>query len=188
MVRLSEAIARANCTEEVRRLPPPFLLFPKLISFFSHQITVEFVNEAYNLLSQSIVHVEKDDVDIDDSDDEDDNNDDEGGDAAAAAPSPSVRDSATPAPAAPVQPAKPKISITYDRYMQIMTRVVYMISEHEAAEGAGMPRSEVVQQYLDSIENELGTIEQLEAETQLVEKVLNKLIKVRLLSFFPCSR
>lgn len=149
------------------------------------QITVEFVNEAYNLLSQSIVHVEKDDVDIDDSDDEDENGyDDDGAAGPDAAPSPAARDSATPAPApTPAQPAKPKVSITYDRYMQIMTRVVYMISEHEAAEGAGMPRSEVVQQYLDSIENELGTIEQLDAETQLVEKVLNKLIKVRLSPF-----
>ncbi|GAA5862576.1 hypothetical protein JCM8547_002112 [Rhodosporidiobolus lusitaniae] len=163
MVRLSEAIARANCTEE---------------------ITVEFVNEAYNLLSQSIVHVEKDDVDIEDSDNEDDNggdNNQDGPDDDEAAPSPAgdARASATPAPAA--QPAKPKISISYDRYMQIMTRIVYMVAEHEQEEGAGMARSEVVQQYLDSIESELGTIEQLEAETQLVEKVLNKLVKEKYL-------
>ncbi len=56
-----------------------------------------------------------------------------------------------------------------------------MIAEHEKEEGAGMPRSEVVQTYLDGIEDQLGTIEQLEAETQLVEKVLNKLIKEKYL-------
>jgi DNA replication licensing factor MCM6 len=61
--------------------------------------------------------------------------------------------------------------------MLLMQRIVYMIAEHEKEEGAGMPRSEVVQTYLDGIEDQLGTIEQLEAETQLVEKVLNKLIK-----------
>ena len=62
-----------------------------------------------------------------------------------------------------------------------MQRIVYMIAEHEKEEGAGMPRSEVVQTYLDGIEDQLGTIEQLEAETQLVEKVLNKLIKEKYL-------
>ncbi|TKA57033.1 hypothetical protein B0A53_00989 [Rhodotorula sp. CCFEE 5036] len=172
MVRLSEAIARANCTEE---------------------ITVEFVNEAYNLLSQSIIHVEKDDVDIDsDEDDAAGDNDDGGEDGgagdddgngsprrartASATPAPS----AAPAPAAPA-PKKPKVTISYDKYMLLMQRIVYMIAEHEKEEGAGMPRSEVVQTYLDGIEDQLGTIEQLEAETQLVEKVLNKLIKEKYL-------
>ncbi|GAA5965759.1 hypothetical protein JCM8115_000916 [Rhodotorula mucilaginosa] len=172
MVRLSEAIARANCTEE---------------------ITVEFVNEAYNLLSQSIIHVEKDDVDIDsDEDDAAGDNDDGGEDGgagdddgngsprrartASATPAPST----TPAPAA-AAPKKPKVTISYDKYMLLMQRIVYMIAEHEKEEGAGMPRSEVVQTYLDGIEDQLGTIEQLEAETQLVEKVLNKLIKEKYL-------
>jgi DNA replication licensing factor MCM6 len=45
MIRLSEAIARANCVNE---------------------ITPMFVKEAYNLLKLSIIHVEKDDVEMDD--------------------------------------------------------------------------------------------------------------------------
>jgi len=204
MVRLSEAIARANCTEEVRPLCPSlFRLFaaraPSLtLSQTSRsQITVPFVQEAYNLLSQSIIHVEKDDVDIDsDSDDEggldgangggDDNNDDD--DDGADAPSPGARArtaTATPGPgqdaAAAAAAKKPKVSITYDRYMQMMQRIVYMVSEHESATGSGMPRSEVVQAYLDGVEEQLGTIEQLENETQLVEKVLTKLVKERYL-------
>jgi DNA replication licensing factor MCM6 len=44
MIRLSEAIARANCTSE---------------------ITPAFVREAYSLLRQSIIHVEQDDIDFD---------------------------------------------------------------------------------------------------------------------------
>ncbi|KIP12786.1 hypothetical protein PHLGIDRAFT_81292 [Phlebiopsis gigantea 11061_1 CR5-6] len=44
MIRLSEAIARANCTAE---------------------ITPAFVREAYSLLRQSIIHVEQDDIDFD---------------------------------------------------------------------------------------------------------------------------
>ncbi|KAG8852536.1 MCM DNA helicase complex subunit mcm6 [Tulasnella sp. 330] len=47
MIRLSEAIARANCTEEIQ---------PK------------FVREAYSLLRQSIIHVESDDVDLEEDD------------------------------------------------------------------------------------------------------------------------
>ncbi|GAA5959122.1 hypothetical protein JCM3765_006348 [Sporobolomyces pararoseus] len=187
MVRLSEAIARANCTEE---------------------ITVDFVNEAYNLLSQSIIHVEKDDVDIDESSDEEDNDnnddeggadDNEGGDAAQSsqagpttspsngrgghngAAAPPSRDGtprqATPAP----PPKKPKVSISYDKYMLMMQRIVYMIAEHEKEEGAGMPRSEVVQTYLDGIEDEMGSIEQLDNETLLIEKVLTKLVKEKYL-------
>ncbi|GAA5906528.1 hypothetical protein JCM8208_000471 [Rhodotorula glutinis] len=170
MVRLSEAIARANCTEE---------------------ITVPFVQEAYNLLSQSIIHVEKDDVDIDsDSDDEagldggNDDDDDDDNDDGADAPSPAARArtaTATPGPGQDAAAKKPKVSITYDRYMQMMQRIVYMVSEHESATGSGMPRSEVVQAYLDGVEEQLGTIEQLEHETQLVEKVLTKLVKERYL-------
>src|SRR5271169_4680820 len=49
MIRLSEAIARANCVNE---------------------ITPAFVKEAYTLLKQSIIHVEKDDLEMDDEDDD----------------------------------------------------------------------------------------------------------------------
>ena len=43
MIRLSEAIARANCVDE---------------------ITPAFVREAFNLLKQSIIHVDRDDVEV----------------------------------------------------------------------------------------------------------------------------
>ncbi|KAK0532983.1 MCM DNA helicase complex subunit mcm6 [Tilletia horrida] len=51
MIRLSEAIARAHCR---------------------HEITPAFVREAYALLRQSIIHVEKDDIDLEDDDEDDD--------------------------------------------------------------------------------------------------------------------
>lgn len=47
MIRLSEAIARANC---------------------QHEITPAIVREAYSLLRQSIIHVEQDDISFDDED------------------------------------------------------------------------------------------------------------------------
>src|SRR5271168_3732499 len=49
MIRLSEAIAKANCVEEIT---PPMVV------------------EAFNLLRQSIISVEKDDVEVDEDDEE----------------------------------------------------------------------------------------------------------------------
>jgi DNA replication licensing factor MCM6 len=163
------------------------------------QITPAFVKEAYALLSQSIIHVEKDDVEIDsDSDDDDDEAPAATGDAPATsqtgpgASSPSRRPDAiaeddeeedsAPTPKAttpvPQAPKKPKVSITYDKYMLIMQKVVYMLADVERETNAGLPRSEVVQRYLEDLEGEMTGIEQLEAETVLIEKVLTKLVKV----------
>ncbi|KAE8259426.1 hypothetical protein A4X13_0g1021 [Tilletia indica] len=58
MIRLSEAIARAHCR---------------------HEITPGFVREAYALLRQSIIHVEKDDIDLEDDEEDDGPNPNAGG-------------------------------------------------------------------------------------------------------------
>jgi DNA replication licensing factor MCM6 len=63
MIRLSEAIARANCVPDVRHAYPNFLV-PRP-SHLSSQIQPAFVREAYTLLRQSIIHVEQDDIDFD---------------------------------------------------------------------------------------------------------------------------
>ena len=62
MIRLSEAIARANCTAEVglRRCETMVVTHAGIC-----QITPAFVREAYTLLRQSIIHVEQDDIDFD---------------------------------------------------------------------------------------------------------------------------
>ncbi|KAK4056262.1 MCM DNA helicase complex subunit mcm6 [Microbotryomycetes sp. JL221] len=198
MVRLSEAIARANCTEV---------------------ITPAFVKEAHALLSQSIIHVEKDDVEIDSDDDDEDDDENPLGPAPTTSQSgvgpssptrripgggngggnveddgdhdnndgdqqrPQDEDAAddrqiTPAPA----PAKkPKVTISYDKYVQIMQKVVYTLAEVERETNQGLPRSEVVQRYLDDMESELGSLDQLESETILIEKVLSKLVKEKYL-------
>ncbi|KAM0749968.1 minichromosome maintenance protein 6 [Meredithblackwellia eburnea MCA 4105] len=193
MIRLSEAIARANCTEK---------------------ITPDFVNEAFSLLSQSIIHVEKEDVVVgeDDDDDDDDGGDDEGDEAQpssqagpATTPSRPPRDggargdddaqddaddedgdakvkperaTATPAP----EPKKSrKVAISYDKYMTIMQKVVYMLHEAETTTNKGLPRSTVVIQYLEDVEGELQDPEALLQEEVLIKKVLNKLVKEKYL-------
>lgn len=77
------------------------------------------------------------------------------------------------------------MSITYDKYMVIMQKVVYMLADVERDTNAGLPRSEVVQRYLDDMESEMSSVEQLESETVLIEKVLSKLVKVRYSLFSP---
>jgi DNA replication licensing factor MCM6 len=66
--------------------------------------------------------------------------------------------------------------------MSIMQKVVYHLADVEREKNTGLPRSEVVQWYLEEVENEITSVEQLEQETLLIDKVLTKLVKVRSLS------
>jgi DNA replication licensing factor MCM6 len=65
MIRLSEAIARANCQNDVRHFT--FIPFIQLTFI---QITPQIVREAYSLLRQSIIHVEQDDINFDEEEDD----------------------------------------------------------------------------------------------------------------------
>ena len=150
MIRLSEAIARANCVND---------------------ISVDFVREAYNLLKQSIIHVEKDDVEMDDEDDEQE------------------------APATEEQPPetqpvvrKEKTKVQYDKYVHMMNLIVRKLDEDERAGGQGIERDELIQWYLEQNEEEMNTEELLHQEAQLVRKVLKRLKKVSLMSFFADYR
>lgn len=180
MIRLSEAIAKANCVEDV---------------------TPMFVREAFGLLRQSIISVEKDDVEVGDEEDEvvngenghgdqgdqdgdspmddgspqhSDNDDDDDGNVDGAA---ATRASATPAPA----PRKTKIE--YDKYMSILNLLVRRVNQDELANGSGVDHDDLVVWYLEQKEDDLNTQEELESERELVGKVLKRMVKVRLLYF-----
>ena len=218
MIRLSEAIARANCMNEVR--PIPSINNPCHTDLHA-QITPAFVREAFGLLRQSIIHVEKDDIDIDDEVDEDEaaqphvnginghtngingemdedlpNMPSSSASGMATTPiraphrpiSPSPRQP-TPGPsnaetraeaAAVSLPAllkKKKMTITYDKYQMIKSLVVLKLSEIERETGEGVSRPEIVTWYLEQRENDIQTVDELEEERALVEKVITKLIK-----------
>ncbi|TIA85701.1 hypothetical protein E3P99_03917 [Wallemia hederae] len=174
MIRLSEAIARANCSNEI--LP-------------------QYVKEAYSLLRQSIIHVEQDDIGLDDEDEQQ---------PAAAAMDATTQDapnatdrnihiptsSMQPSSSAPPPPSegadtqtpqptaeKTKLTITYDKYMSLMSLVVQHLLSVENTTGAGVTRDEIIQSYIESKEEEIDSIEQLEAEQALMTKVLKKLVK-----------
>lgn len=190
MIRLSEAIAKANCVEDV---------------------TPNFVREAYGLLRQSIISVEKDDIEVDEEEDEvidpalnnaggEENNGRDGdgdspmadGDAppppphdndgdgdddanAGVAGAARARGSQTPAP--PPQPRR-KTKIEYDKYMSILNLLVHRVNQDDIEDGNGVEHNELVVWYLEQKEDELNTQEELETERDLVAKVLKRMVKV----------
>lgn len=198
MIRLSEAIARANCTSE---------------------ITPAFVREAYTLLRQSIIHVEQDDIDFDEEElegerdkqqaptDAADSQDVEmsaaemdamdameessmgvdgagqiaqsGGQSSSRAAS-AVAEGAGAAghPALATPAAKRRMVITHDKYMTLQSLVVLHLSATERETGKGIDRDELIDWYLELKESEVEDVEELEYEKELITKVLRKLVKV----------
>ncbi|KAG0639328.1 MCM2/3/5 family-domain-containing protein [Tuber brumale] len=153
LIRLSEAIAKANCVEDV---------------------TEGFVNEAFGLLRQSIIHVEKDDVEVDDEVDEEmqEDVDQESREPTAAVSTPGMSSS---------QPPREKTKITYDRYMQILNLIVRRINEDELTTGQGVEEEELKTWYLEMREEEINTEEELEEERALIGKVLKRMVKDNIL-------
>ncbi|KAF2873325.1 MCM2/3/5 family-domain-containing protein [Massariosphaeria phaeospora] len=177
MIRLSEAIAKANCVSE---------------------ITPDFVKEAYNLLRQSIISVEKDDVEVEDEDDEavlaaaaavdaataaaaetqdgdaamneDEQNAEQQDGAAATAPA-----SGTAAP--PPAPPREKTKITHDKYVAMRNLFVKRVNADQTATDDGVDEEELLVWYLEHKEQELDTQEDLEKERALAKKVLKKVVK-----------
>ncbi|KAF3926284.1 hypothetical protein ABW20_dc0108382 [Dactylellina cionopaga] len=166
MIRLSEAIAKANCVEE---------------------ISEAFVKEAYNLLRQSIIHVEHDDIDVDD--------DDAGGqveevqaerEGTARAGTVGPSDTAqTPADGGvedeqmeDATPKRPRTKITWEKYSKILGAIVQKLKEREVETGGdGIEHEELVTWYLESNEEEIPDEETLNEERELVRKVLKRLVK-----------
>jgi DNA replication licensing factor MCM6 len=155
LVRLSEAVAKANCVEE---------------------IVPSFVREAYDLLRQSIVTVEKDDVEVDD---------DEGTHANRGAGEEdhemADRDREGDSPMRDQVEAQPrqKTKITYDKYMKILNLFVRRVSEDESRSGEGVEQEDLIVWYLEQIESELNNEEDLQRERDLAGKVLKRMVKVR---------
>lgn len=168
LIRLSEAIAKANCVDDV---------------------TPQFVREAFHLLRQSIISVEKDDVEVDDEEDVEpvdgnQNGDGEGGDDG---DSPMADGDGQPDADGTPAPASRKTKITYDNYMAILNLLVRRVNDDEQATGEGVEHEDLVVWYLEQKEEEIETEQQMNEERNLVEKVLRRMVKVRIsLSRLSC--
>lgn len=161
MIRLSEAIARANCTEE---------------------ISPTFVSEAYDLLRLSIIRVDMDDVEIDEDDDQEDiEAKDEIFEQSelmeAEDPRPESSLHHIPEIAAPA----PKTTVTYDKYVAMMNLIVKKVSEDDAADGQGLTQEEIVDWYLHQKEDDIHSEQAYYDERALAYKVLKRLVKDKIL-------
>lgn len=189
MIRLSEAIARANCMKEVSAVP----LLECLLMFT--QITPAFVREAYSLLKQSIIHVEKDDVEMDEEDGDEDDRPDDPMDEDRPAPTQSSPTRQQGSPAAQLvpssapqeKPKKKKLVISYDRYQTISQMVILHLQDAERSTGSGVRKEDVKAWYLEQREADITSTAELEEEQILIDKVLAKLVKVCFLNRTACS-
>ena len=160
MIRLSEAIAKVNCVEE---------------------ISPEMVIEAYNLLRQSIISVEHDDVDVDDGEDLQD--DSETLQRAADAASGRDRegdDSMTESAgqSGDVSTQRTKHTITYEAYIKMVNLFVHRVNSDERGSGDGVPGEDLVTFYLEHMEDDMDGEEDFHKHKTLANMVLKKMVKV----------
>ncbi|TKX27686.1 putative DNA replication licensing factor mcm6 [Elsinoe australis] len=149
MIRLSEAIAKANCVDE---------------------ITVEFVDEAFSLLRQSIVLVEKDDVEVEDEEAAVDGADEEMEDVHEEVEEGQQH-----------REERQRTQIKYDKYMAILNLMVRRVNDDQVAAEDGVSQEDLETWYLEQVEEELETAEELETERKLARKVLKKMVKDNIL-------
>ncbi|GAV30025.1 hypothetical protein PMKS-003531 [Pichia membranifaciens] len=187
LIRLSEAIARANCKDDV---------------------TPTFVAEAYDLLKQSIIRVEKEDLDLDDDQDdvsggdddnndhgengddnglgEDNDNDNEGEDD---------REQMLEQSQGTTRPkAKRSNNIPYSVFINLRNVFLERIKDKEAdsatvaeEEGtyddglSGYTQKALLDWYMNAIEDQLESVSEYWDELKIAKKVLNKLVKDNIL-------
>lgn len=159
MIRLSEAMARLYCQDEVQ---------PK------------HVKEAFRLLNKSIIRVETPDVQFDEDEEEQQEDMDVDGEGEAH-PSGMVNGH-TEKDADRTesdQKAKSKLRLSFEDYRSMARSVAgYLRAEEERGgeDDTGIRRSAVVNWYLKTIEKDIDTEEELAEKKVILDKVLDRLI------------
>jgi len=153
MIRLSEAMARMQCKEEVK---------PK------------HVKEAFRLLNKSIIRVDQPDIHFDENEDIDMELDaDE--DNAEVNTQTSVESAKTDV-AGPKKPLK----LLYEEYKSMSDLIVMYLRQVEVRseeEGTqGVKRNDVIEWYLNEIEQDITSEAQLVEKKDIIDKVLDRLI------------
>ncbi|KAH8895747.1 putative replication licensing factor [Thozetella sp. PMI_491] len=159
MIRLSEAIAKANCVED---------------------IDTKCVNEAFNLLRQSIISVEHDDVELDEEPVPEDSETLRKAAEAAAADADGDQAMATEGADGATQ-GKTKVHLTYDRYKEMVNLFMQHLQEAEGEEGDGITRDNLVEWYLSEKEDDIENEDAYRQELRLARLVLKRMVKERFL-------
>jgi DNA replication licensing factor MCM6 len=171
MIRLSEAISRMYCQDEVQ---------PK------------HIKEAFRLLGKSIIRVEQPDIHLEDDDDgvEEGAVDADGMDVEPLTENSEgsqVNGHATPsAPSAPTDSEpqlkkKPGFKMTYEEYTQIANiLILYIRRQEDRSESEdgdrSVRRSQLIQWYLEEMEGEIDSEAELLERKTIVEKIIYRLI------------
>ncbi|XP_005049719.1 PREDICTED: DNA replication licensing factor MCM6 [Ficedula albicollis] len=161
MIRLSEAMARMHCCDEVH---------PK------------HVKEAFRLLNKSIIRVETPDVNLDQDDEQqmEDQEDQDGVNGEAEAPagvnglvnginghSEDVNKDAAP---------KASLRLGFSEYRRISNLLVLHLRKAEEEEDdTALKRSELINWYLKEIESEIESEEELINKKKIIERVIHRL-------------
>lgn len=162
MIRLSEALAKLHCDTEV---------------------SPRYVLRAKKLLEDSIVGVESDSIDLDEEEEElarsatsrpvDEENSMDVDEEV-----PNVRASGVAATSTTQIAAaeKSKLAIDYEKYRKISNAIVTRLRQNEEqGEDEGMRMSKVIDWYLETIEDELDSEEELLQEQRIVTLVIKRL-------------
>ncbi|XP_052870205.1 DNA replication licensing factor Mcm6 [Anopheles cruzii] len=161
MIRLSEAMAKMECSEKV---------------------TVQHVKEAYRLLNKSIIRVEQPDIHLDDEEADEALNDvlntPENDATEAVMGSQTVDENGHGS-----QPvAKKKLTLSFEEYKNLSNMlVIHMRNEEsrfdsEEAELEGIRKTELINWYLEQVADQIESEEELVVRKTLIEKVVDRLI------------
>jgi len=126
------------------------------------KIRPEYVNEAVQLLHKSIIHVETSDVVLETqlSHRGDDDSDMEGNEEEKKMKLPQKKSEST------------NLSISYTRYSQITKMLVQYLNENEG----GYKQISLIQWYIESIEGDIKSEEELTYEAKLIKRVIERLV------------
>ncbi|CAG5124538.1 unnamed protein product [Candidula unifasciata] len=160
MIRLSEAMSRMHCQDEVRP---------------GH------VKEAFRLLNKSIIRVEQPDIELEDDvvapeqmEVDENTAPDQSPDACEDSKGSPLKQ---PEPVA--VPGKPALRLSYEDYKHMANLIVLHMRKQEEEAGedeSGLRKSEVIGWYLTEIQDELHSEEQLIEKRTVVEKVIDRLV------------
>lgn len=166
MVRLSEAMAKLECSQVVG---------------------LKHVKEAYRLLNKSIIRVEQPDIHLDDDQEEDleadgdvhmngDRENDEN-----ATPNTAETPAGTTAESDVVM-KKRKMTVTFEEYKSISNMIILHMRNEEArmeaedTDSEGLKRSDIVGWYLEQVSDSIESEEELIERKTMIEKVLDRLV------------
>ncbi|XP_075685344.1 DNA replication licensing factor MCM6 isoform X1 [Rhinoderma darwinii] len=155
MIRLSEAMARMHCSDEVH---------PK------------HVKEAFRLLNKSIIRVETPDVNLD-QDEEMGVEPQEGVNDDAAIPNGHVNGIIGHVDSEPMETvAKPSLRLSFTEYRRISNLLVLQLRKMEDEDESSQKKSELINWYLKEIESDIDSEEELVNRKQIIEKVIHRLV------------